>query len=73
MKENVPEEVKEEFIRGSKILKKGEKYYCTECHSEVPIKKSLSYIVKLSWIGTAYSRNPADNSREFQALPGEQL
>lgn len=50
MKENVPEEVKEEFIRGSKILKKGEKYYCTECHSEVPIKKACPICkTELDW------------------------
>jgi rubrerythrin len=36
----VPAEVKEEYYRGQKILKKGEKYICTECHSEIPIKKA---------------------------------
>lgn len=50
MKENVPDEVKEEYLRGSKVLKKGEKYYCTECHSEIPIKKSCPICKKeLDW------------------------
>ncbi len=37
--ENVPKEVQEEYERGNKILKKGDKYYCAECHSEVPVMK----------------------------------
>ena len=34
-----PEEAEEEYRKGDKVYKKGEKYYCTECHSEVPIKQ----------------------------------
>jgi hypothetical protein len=40
MEENIPKEVQEEYERGNKILKKGDKYYCSECHAEVPIHKS---------------------------------
>ncbi len=49
-KEKVPKEVQEEYERGSKVLKKGEKYYCAECHSEIPIKKSCPICkVELDW------------------------
>ncbi len=40
MEEKVPREVQEEYQRGSKVIKKGDKYICTECHSDVPVKKS---------------------------------
>jgi hypothetical protein len=40
MTDNVPIEVKEEYFRGQKILKKGDHYYCSECHQEIPIHKS---------------------------------
>jgi hypothetical protein len=48
--EKRPEEIQEEYERGNKVLKKGEKYYCSECHSEVPIKKTCSVCKKeIDW------------------------
>jgi rubrerythrin len=50
LNDKVPKEVQEEYFRGQKIMKKGEHYICTECHSEIPIKKACPICkVELDW------------------------
>ncbi len=45
-----PEEVQEQYFKGQKILKKGEQYYCSECHHEIPVTKSCPIChTRLDW------------------------
>ncbi|MCR4393717.1 MAG: hypothetical protein NUV31_05015 [Dehalococcoidales bacterium] len=36
----IPPEFEEIYRHGEVVLKKGDKYYCPECHSELPIKQA---------------------------------
>lgn len=33
-------EIEEVYQKGDQVMKKGEKYYCTECQSEVPVHQT---------------------------------
>ncbi len=38
--EEFPKEVEEEYEASDQVIKKGSKYYCPECHSEIPVKQA---------------------------------
>ncbi len=36
----VPAEIEEMHHKGDQVIKKGDKYYCPECHAEIPVKQA---------------------------------
>ena len=38
-RDHSPEE-EEAYQKGDKVMKKGEKYYCTECQTEIPVRQA---------------------------------